>query len=71
MLALGEVDAAEVAFGEHDPFGAQPTQVVVAKVVAYVLLIDPDPIGGSHLAELRLVSAYSVIAISASRVESR
>jgi hypothetical protein len=44
VLRLGEIDTAEVAFGEHDALGAQATEVIVAEVVADVLLVDPDPI---------------------------
>jgi hypothetical protein len=30
MLRLGEIDAAEIAFGEYHALGAQLTEVVVA-----------------------------------------
>ena len=42
MLGLGHVDAAEVAFGEHDALGAQSAQIVVAKVVAIEFPLDPN-----------------------------
>ena len=74
MLRLGQIHTGEIAFGEHDPFGAQPTEVVVAEIVTYELLVDPDVVECTHTqlgAELRLLNAYSVIAMSASRVEFR
>lgn len=74
MLRLSQVDTGEIAFGEHDPFGAQSTEVIVAEIVAYELLVDPDLVERIHTqlgVELRSSNAYSVIAMSASRVEFR
>ena len=48
VFGLGQVDPAEVAFGEHDAFGAQPVQLLVAEVVADELAIGPDRVGLSH-----------------------
>ena len=42
MLGLGHVDAAEVAFGEHDALGAQSAQIIVAEVVAIEFPLGPD-----------------------------
>ena len=74
MLGFGQVDAAEVAFGEHDALGAQSAQVVVAEVVAVEFLFGPDCFvvpRGQPRSDVRLFSAYSVMAISAAFVESR
>jgi len=45
VLGLGQIDAAEVAFVEHRPFGAQPAEVLVAEIVAHPPLVDPDLVG--------------------------
>ena len=47
MLGLGEIDAAEIAFGEHDALGAQPAEIVVAEVVADEFAIGPIALRGA------------------------
>ena len=73
MLGFGHVDAAEVAFGEHDALGAQPAQILVAEVVAVEFPFGPDCFvvrpRGQPRSDVRLFSAYSVTAISAAFVE--
>src|SRR4051812_36332189 len=74
MLRLREVDTAEVAFGEDDALGAQTAQIVIAKVVTVELTVDPLLVEATHRqpgSELRVISAYSVTAISAARAECR
>ena len=49
MLGFGQVDAAEVAFGENDTLGAKLTQIVVAEVVAVEFPLDPDRFVVTHV----------------------
>jgi hypothetical protein len=39
MYRFGEVDAAEIAFGEHPPLGAQTGEVFIAEVMSDELAI--------------------------------
>jgi hypothetical protein len=73
VLRLGQVDAAEIAFAEHRPLGAQPAEAFVAKIPAGELAIDPGVQRGQRPTEYvaRLCSAYSLIAISASVADLR
>jgi len=48
MLGFGKVDAAEVAFGEHDALGTKATQIVVAEVVAIEFPLSPDRFVFAH-----------------------
>ena len=45
MLGPRQVDSGEVAFGENHPFGAQPAEVFVAKVVTVEFSIGEFPVG--------------------------
>jgi hypothetical protein len=42
VLGFGHVDAAEVAFGEHDALGAKSAQIIVAEIVAVEFPFGPD-----------------------------
>ena len=67
MLRPGEIDAAEIAFGEYHALGAQPTEVVVAEVTADEFAIRPI----HYAVGVKLVSAYSLTAINASVADLR
>jgi hypothetical protein len=73
VLRLGQVGAAEVAFAEHGPLGARPTEVFVAKIPADNLAIGPLIQSGQLPTGnvTRACSAYSLIAISASVADLR
>lgn len=69
MFGFAEVDAAEVAFGEHHAFCAQPAEVFVAEIPAVELAVHPMPQRGQL--PVRLARAYSLTAISASVADLR
>ena len=75
MLGFGQIDAAEVAFGEHDALGAQPAQIVVARSRGRRIPARSRPFRlrprGQPRTGVRLFSAYSVTAISAALAEWR
>jgi hypothetical protein len=48
MLGFGKVDAAEVAFGEHDALSTKATQIVVAEVVAVEFPLGPEGLVLAH-----------------------
>ena len=67
MLRLGEIDAAEIAFGEYHSLGAQPAEVVVAEVTADEFAIRPI----HYAVGVKLANAYSLTAINASVADLR
>ncbi len=68
MLRLGEIDAAEIAFGEYHTLGAQPAEVVVvAEVTADEFAIRPI----HYAVGVKLASAYSLTVINASVADLR
>ena len=75
VLGFGQIDAAEIALGEHDALGADPAQIVVTEVVADRIPARSRPFRlrsrGQPRTGVRLFSAYSVTAISAARSEWR
>ena len=48
MLGFGKVDAAEVAFGEHDALGAKAPQILVTEIVAVEFPFGPDRLAFGH-----------------------
>ena len=48
MLGFGQIDAAEIALGEHDAFGAHPAQIVVTEVVVVEFPLGPDGFVFAH-----------------------
>ena len=75
VLGFGHVDAAEVAFGEHDALGAKASQIVVARSRGRRIPARSRPFRlrprGQPRTGVRLFSAYSVMAISAALAEWR
>src|SRR5882757_3356841 len=67
MLRLGQVDAAEIAFAEHDPLGVQPAEVLVPEISTGEFAVGPM----LQRYAVRLCSAYSLTAISASVADLR
>lgn len=48
MFGLAQVNAAEVAVGEHHAFGPQSVQVIVAKIVLDEFPFCPNGFGFRH-----------------------
>ena len=75
MFGLAHVDTAEIAVGEHDAFGPQPRQVVIAKVVLDELPFCPNgffhPTRDQPGTDGSTFRAYSVTAMSAAVDECR